>query len=451
MESLPHAFKDQIQHQLHGEFPAFIDALQTLSPTSIRLHPKKDNNRSIQVPVPWTAFGAYLDERPVFTLDPKFHGGSYYVQEASSMFLEQAIKQSVDLTQSLKVLDLCAAPGGKSTHLLSLLNDRSLLVSNEVIRSRASILSENIQKWGYPNCLITNNDPKDFSTLAGFFDVIVVDAPCSGEGLFRKDPQAVNQWSTENVTLCAARQKRILHDVWPALKEDGVLIYCTCTYNEKENEENLIALKNKHHVEFIDLMPSPSWNIQTIEKDNIIGYRFFPHHIKGEGFFLSAFRKKETADSMHGKIKSKLTTPTKKITERLRDYITDSAAYNFFQHNDLTFLLPENHVSNIETLLQNLRFIYGGTNLATVKHDKLIPEHALALSTALNRSAFPCIDVDEKTAIQYLRREAISLPDSAIGFSLLTFQDIPIGWANVLQNRVNNMYPQEWRIRMAVS
>ena len=175
-------------------------------------------------------------QRPSFTFDPLFHAGTYYVQEASSMFLEQALKQSVDLSQPLRVLDLCAAPGGKSTLLQSLLNKESLLVSNDVIKSRAAILEENIVKWGAANVVVTNNDPAHFARLENYFDAIVIDAPCSGSGLFRRDPEAINEWSENNVQLCSQRQQRIVADVWPALKQNGILIYSTCSYSAEEDE-----------------------------------------------------------------------------------------------------------------------------------------------------------------------------------------------------------------------
>jgi 16S rRNA C967 or C1407 C5-methylase (RsmB/RsmF family)/NOL1/NOP2/fmu family ribosome biogenesis protein len=449
MDSLPQAFQQQIERQLKGDFQKFSEALKEVSPTSIRHNPFKTAETACDSPVPWAKAGCYLKERPVFTLDPLFHAGKYYVQEASSMFLEQAIKKTTDADVRLKVLDLCAAPGGKSTHLLSLINRESLLVSNEVIRPRASVLSENIQKWGYPNCLVTNNDPEDFSSLSGFFDLIVLDAPCSGEGLFRKDPQAMNQWSPENVALCTARQKRILHDAWPALKEDGILIYCTCTYNEAENENNLLALSENYELEFIDLSPDPSWNIETVSKRNVIGYRFFPQRLRGEGFFISAMRKKGSSGIFTAKKRSRLVAAPKKFTDTLNSWIINPEAFRLFQHNDLIFTMPDKNIADIEMLLQHLKFVYGGTNLATAKHDKLIPEHALAVSTILNREAFHVVDVDEKTAIQYLRRETIVLNENTKGFALLTFEQTPIGWVNLLQNRVNNLYPQEWRIRMA--
>src|SRR6185295_2766131 len=224
--------------------------------TSIRVNPLKmpvassewsvgdTHDSPLTTHVPWSQYGYYLSQRPSFTFDPLFHAGCYYVQEASSMFLEQALKQTVDLSRSLKVLDLAAAPGGKSTHIQSLISKDSLLVSNEVIRSRSNILKDNIIKWGGDNVVVTNNDPKQFGKLENYFDGIVVDAPCSGSGLFRRDEQAIGEWSENNVQLCSQRQQRILADVWPALKKEGVLIYSTCSYSKEEDEEIVGWMKN---------------------------------------------------------------------------------------------------------------------------------------------------------------------------------------------------------------
>jgi 16S rRNA C967 or C1407 C5-methylase (RsmB/RsmF family) len=237
-------------------------------------------------PVPWSLYGSYLERRPSFTFDPLFHAGCYYVQEASSMFLEQALRQTTDLAQPLNVLDLCAAPGGKTTHLQSLLSEDSLLVSNEVIRSRAAVLKQNCVKWGTQNVVITNNDPQHFNRLEGFFDVVVVDAPCSGSGLFRRDEEAIEEWSPDNVQLCCGRQKRILADVFPALKEGGVLIYSTCSYSKEENEAIADWLATELQMENLTLQTEKDWHIveTTADKTNAKGYRFFPDKVKGEGF-----------------------------------------------------------------------------------------------------------------------------------------------------------------------
>jgi 16S rRNA C967 or C1407 C5-methylase (RsmB/RsmF family)/NOL1/NOP2/fmu family ribosome biogenesis protein len=445
----PNAFAESMERKLANDWPAFVDSHNQPSPVSVRVNPRKISDALSDNRIPWTSSGFYLRERPVFTLDPLFHAGAYYVQEASSMFLEQALKQNTDLTADLRVLDLSAAPGGKSTHLLSLLNENALLVANEVIRSRASILLENIQKWGHPNCLVTNNDPQDFSNLTGFFDVIVVDAPCSGEGMFRKDPTSMKEWSPENVQLCSARQRRILEDVWPALKENGVLIYSTCTYNDLENEQNLVSFSLNHKIDFEKIKLDPAWNVEESSSGLVLGYRFFPNKVKGEGFFLSVIRKREGEDSAKKKFKAILQPAARNKISSVENWIkSPSIEFEFFQHNQLIYALPSTLSADINHLLNHLRFIYTGTNIAEVKHDKFIPEHALALSVNLNKTQFNRIEVDKHTAIQYLRRESLKLPGEQPGYALLQHSSVPIGWVNVLPNRANNLYPSDWRIRM---
>ncbi|HEY9009221.1 MAG TPA: rRNA methyltransferase [Ohtaekwangia sp.] len=449
---LPASFAHKMQRQLGNAFPDFVNSLSQPAPVSIRLNPWKKNRYTQLASIPWASQGRYLAERPVFTLDPFFHAGSYYVQEASSMFLEQALRQCVDLHKPLHVLDLCAAPGGKSTHMISLLNNESLLVTNEVIRSRAAILAENIQKWGCHNVAVTNNDPEDFQRLPGFFDVIVVDAPCSGEGLFRKDPEAMREWSDDNVVLCSRRQRRILSDIWPSLKENGILVYSTCTYNPEENEENLAWLKQEHDVEFLKLRLDPLWgNIVEAEQGGIVGYHFYPHLVQGEGFFISVIRKNESSDMMRIKnSKAGFQSPIKKIQEQVQSWIVDPDALAFIQRDDLVQFLPADKVAEIELLSKNLRLIMAGTFVATVKNNKIIPEHALALSTQLNREAFPSLALNPDDALHYLRRETLQIPTSHTGFTLMCHEDIPLGWGNVLPNRINNLYPAEWRIRMSL-
>jgi 16S rRNA C967 or C1407 C5-methylase (RsmB/RsmF family)/NOL1/NOP2/fmu family ribosome biogenesis protein len=448
MGELPREFKDFIQRKLGNAFQQFEDALEKQSPTSIRMNPRKNYLSEGLENVPWTNYGRYLPSRPIFTLDPYLHAGVYYVQEASSMFLEQAFLQHVDLNQELNVLDLSAAPGGKSTHILSLINDRSLLISNEVIRSRATILDENIRKWGYCNVMVTNNDPKDFEALEGFFDVVVVDAPCSGEGLFRKDPEAMKEWSPQNVELCASRQRRIVSDVWPALKEGGIFIYCTCTYNENENEDNLHWFGQQKGIEFLKIKTQPEWNVDEVVKNNVVGYQFLPHKVKGEGFFISAMRKTESQETARIKSKKSFEQPTKKITEGLNPWLLRPEEKTFIQHNDSVLFFPKNKISEAQFVRQNLNLVSMGTLTATVKHEKLIPEHSLALSIDLNKEHFTIIDVGRDDAIRYLRKDPLLLEGYNRGFALICFEKIPLGWVNVLENRINNLYPSEWRIKM---
>jgi 16S rRNA C967 or C1407 C5-methylase (RsmB/RsmF family) len=291
--NLPEPFIRSLQHVKGFNEEAFKAVLASgtqitsvrLNPQKFKIHPADDGTKfKIDSDVPWSSNGYYLTERPSFTLDPLFHAGAYYVQEASSMFLEEALKQTVDLTQPLKILDLCAAPGGKSTLIQSVISADSLLVSNEVIKARVNILSENIIKWGAANVIVTNNDPKDFQRVQNYFDVVVVDAPCSGSGLFRKDANAVNEWSENNVALCAQRQQRILGDIFPSLKQGGVLIYSTCSYSQQEDEEIADWLAAELKVESVKLnLPAgqagveQGWGIvETVsERSGSFGYRFY--------------------------------------------------------------------------------------------------------------------------------------------------------------------------------
>ncbi len=449
-ETLPQEFIDRMKIQLGSAFPDFLNSLQAPSPVSIRLNPHKKNVMQGEQ-IPWCTTGRYLETRPSFTLDPTFHGGAYYVQEASSMFLEQVVTQTTDLTKPLRVLDACAAPGGKSTHLLSLLSEGSLLVSNEVIRSRANILSENIQKWGNTNVIVTNNDPANFSSLAGYFDIILIDAPCSGEGLFRKDASAATEWSGKNVELCSLRQRRIVADLWPALKEDGLLIYSTCTYNEKENEENLnwISKGFSSTAETINL--NPDWGVEPIEQNEIKGYRFFPHRVKGEGFFISAIRKKEPTPKLRTHSKKKDAEPlNKKSTAILNEWIANPQGSIFYQWKDLIYAVPESLHEEMEFLRATLHVIHIGTPVATQKHAKFIPEQALALATKIAKGRFLKIDLNLEDALKYLRKDQLDIQHSAKGYALMSYEDVPLGWANMLGNRLNNMYPTPWRIRMQI-
>src|ERR1700757_2132543 len=296
---IPVQIINQLKENFSVDIPAFEESHTQTVPVSVRLNPLKPAcSFTFDKQVPWANNAFYLSERPIFTNDPLFHAGCYYVQEASSMFVEQALKQSTELSKQLFVLDACAAPGGKSTLLASLLNKESLLVSNEVISTRVLSLVHNMAKWGTANSVISNNDPKDFSRLPDFFDVMVVDAPCSGSGLFRKQEDAIEHWSAENVNHCSLRQQRILHDLLPSLKQGGVLIYSTCSYSKEENENICDHLCKEFSLESAQLKISGDWGIVETRSDahKAFGYRFFPHLARGEGFFLACFRKKSNND-----------------------------------------------------------------------------------------------------------------------------------------------------------
>jgi 16S rRNA C967 or C1407 C5-methylase (RsmB/RsmF family) len=294
--NLPADFIYSVRAQLGGETEPFLAALAQDAPVSIRLNPFKRQRNPLTFlhpaeRVPWSGQGYYLDERPSFTFDPLFHAGCYYVQEASSMFIEHVVRKLV--SEPVTCLDLCAAPGGKSVGLLSALPAGSLLVSNEVVRQRATVLSETLIKFGHPNTVVTQNSAKDFAAFPGLFDLILVDAPCSGEGMFRKDEVAVQEWSPQNVKMCAARQKDILSDVWPALKPGGLLVYSTCTYNSEENEENARWTANQLGALFTRVAVDADWNITPSRDGAAGGYHFYPHKIKGEGLFVTVLQKQD--------------------------------------------------------------------------------------------------------------------------------------------------------------
>jgi 16S rRNA C967 or C1407 C5-methylase (RsmB/RsmF family)/NOL1/NOP2/fmu family ribosome biogenesis protein len=412
--------------------------------TSVRINPSKPVGQSkiqhLKSAIPWTSSGYYLESRPSFTFDPFFHAGCYYVQEASSMFLEQALRQTLDLSKALKVLDLSAAPGGKSTHIQSLISKDSLLVSNEVIKSRANILKDNIIKWGCSNVMVTSNDPKDFSRLTGFFDAIIVDAPCSGSGLFRRDPEAISEWSLNNVSLCSQRQQRILADVWPALKQGGILIYSTCSYSQEEDEDIVNWLIKELPIASCSLSIDNSWGI--IESSG--GYRFWPDKIKGEGFFIACFRKTGEEDEISIKGKNKLEAINRKEMDILGHWVNREET-DFFKHENTVYAWPAALVNSFSFLLNQLRVIYSGTIIGELLRDKLVPGHALAMSRLLNHSIENSA-LDYDNAIRYLQRKDIIQPIESKGWQTVTYEGQILGWINRLLNRINNYYPRELRI-----
>jgi 16S rRNA (cytosine1407-C5)-methyltransferase len=458
------------------EYDKLAAAIQQEPPVSIRLN--KLRMDSPLLPVPWASEGFYLDERLTFTFDPLFHAGCYYVQEASSMFVEQVLRQYV--TEPVVMLDLCAAPGGKSTHARSVLPEGSLLVANEVIRNRSQILAENLTKWGHPDVVVTNNDPADFSSLLSFFDVILTDVPCSGEGMFRKDPVAVEEWSPENVEICWQRQRRIIADIWPSLKPGGILIYSTCTYNTKEDEENVHWIQQEFGAEPLALEIREDWNITGNllykESDNskAVGnseqkapvYHFFPHKTKGEGFFLAALRKPETEeDTMPAFSSSKNkaakkkdkkggATPSPVSKEHLniaKNWLNEEKLPGYIVSAEGTKIqaFPQQYVDELAAMKQSLKIVSAGVGIGEVKGKDLIPDHALSMSSVLLRQGvFATEDITYEQAIAYLRKEAIALPATAPrGYILLTYRNIPLGFVKNIGNRANNLYPQEWRIR----
>jgi 16S rRNA C967 or C1407 C5-methylase (RsmB/RsmF family)/NOL1/NOP2/fmu family ribosome biogenesis protein len=419
--------------------------------TAIRYNPLKPataTTHNSEQRVPWSSTGYYLQERPFFTFDPHLHAGVYYVQEASSMFIEQALRQTVSLDQPLKVLDLCAAPGGKSTLLQSLISHDSLLVSNDVIRSRANILEENLTKWGAANVVVTNNDPKDFSRLVNFFDVILVDAPCSGSGLFRRDPEAISEWSEQNVALCSQRQQRILADIYPCLKKDGVIIYSTCSYSPQEDEEICDWLTEEFKMTNMPLLLDSDWGIvpSLSPIHQAQGYRFYPDKVKGEGFFLSCFKKTEgNDDQVRVPRKTALQRLTKEENAIVLPWLDGGESLSLWKTGDLIIAVPASLSEYLMVLAANLYIRKAGVAIGKVAGRDLVPDHSLALSTIINKSIVG-ISLKLQEALQYLRKEEVKTDGSVKGWALVLYDGVKLGWVKVLSNRTNNYYPKDWRI-----
>ena len=458
---LPSDFISSIQPLLRENTEAFLSSFSEEVPVSVRLNPFKNKRNPLSFStetekVKWSDVGYYLQKRPSFTFDPLFHAGYYYVQEAASMFIEHIARQLID--EPVRVLDLCAAPGGKSVTLLSALPEGSLLVSNEIIRQRANVLAETMTKFGNPNVIVTNNAPKDFANFPQFFDVILVDAPCSGEGMFRKDEIAIQEWSPANVQMCAVRQREILRDAWAALKPNGLFIYSTCTYNLTENEENARWIANELGAEFVSVKTEIEWGISPAFDDATVAYRFFSYKTKGEGLFVTVLRKTARHCGLDPIAeRSRSTQPPKTKRLRVKPAMTNNAdlclllknpeTFDFIEENNRLFAFPKTHSEIFFSFREQFKTITAGIEIGERKGKDFIPSHSLAMSTELCENAFPKHEISYEQAIVYLRKETVVLANAPKGFVLLTFKNEPIGFVKNLGNRANNLYPQEWRIR----
>ena len=423
-KKLPLSFVTYIR-ELFGDnlYQIFLKGLQETAPVSIRLNPFKLSEGTNRInpelnplPIPWCKEGFWLGMRPNFTFDPLLHAGVYYVQEASSMFLSHVLLHCVK--EPVMALDLCAAPGGKTTCACTSLPSDSLLFSNEPIGKRAQILVENVQKFGHENVVVTNNYPRDYKMSKLLFDVIIADVPCSGEGMFRKAPQTIEEWSPQNVENCWQLQRSIIADIWDNLKPGGILIYSTCTFNAHEDEENIAWILNEYDAELLSVPIDDAWNITGSLIENPLKdgrdfpvYRFIPGRTCGEGIFMAILRKKGETNCKN--IKSSINVD-KAISEARR----------------------------------HLRILSYGVKESVQKGKNIIPDHTLALTFSADKSAYLSVDVDYQTAIAYLRHEAVVLSsDVPCGIVILTYKGHPIGFAKNLGNRANNLYPQEWRIK----
>lgn len=438
--ALPPAFRQRMERQLGGEWPSLERALNAPTPTSVRYNPAKLKDHP-GTPVPWCATGRYLSERPIFTLDPLLHAGAIYVQEAASMLLEQAVLASGAMDRPLTALDLCAAPGGKTTHLRSLLHPEALLVANEMVAQRRPVLCENVWKWGLPNVVVTGSPAEDFAALPGFFDLVLVDAPCSGEGMFRKDAFARAQWTSGLVEQCARMQREILAHAWTCLAPGGTLIYSTCTWSPDEDEAQLQPLLRAGAVP-LPLPIDPAWGPVAVDGSTGAAWRAYPHRVQGEGFFLAALRKPGERPSAPPARRHAPTSlpPGAAAWSRVHELHLTTV-------NDTGHVVHGHHAERLRELSTAVQVVAPGTPMTVIKGGTVRPHPAWALSMDMDPSAFRQVDVDKAQALAYLRGETLRSAD-AHGTALLMHAGMPIGWLHGAGNRWNNPWPHPWRIRM---
>jgi len=446
-------FLQSIEHCQGFDKEAFIEAHHQTPVVSIRINQSKTLEQSVVldddnllVKVPWCDEAYVLKDRPSFTLDPLFHAGAYYVQEASSMFLQYVAKELFQEGHGYKALDLCAAPGGKST-LMAGMHQFGMVISNEIIQSRVAVLQENIIKWGQMKVLVSNNDPADFKNLPGYFDFVMVDAPCSGSGLFRKDDKAMNEWNPELVDFCVARQKRILLSAIETVAVGGYLFYSTCSFSEEENEDNLDFLIDTGLFESVDLLIDPSWNIisSSSKKHGARGYRFYPDKILGEGFFCSVLKK--VSSSSNNRVVYPQSVKTLPLYAQLKDWVNDAETLHYFQKADDIFAFDSEFLPDLNLISTVLKLRKSGLRLGEIIREEFVPNHELAMST-LQSNQIPSIQLDLKTSLQYLRRETIETTVAQKGWSLVQYKGISLGWIKQVQGKAKNHYPLNWRILM---
>lgn len=440
MKIFPETFIQKIQTLLPNEAEDFLKSQQTAPPISLRLHPLKSTPLLFEdaTKVDWCHLGRYLKERPIFTYDPHFHAGAYYVQEAGSMLLEKLLLPFFEQNKNLVVLDLCAAPGGKSTHLLSMMHEEGILVSNELIPTRNKILRQNIAKWGFSNCIVTQNKAEDFSKSKIQFDVIVVDAPCSGEGLFRKDEHAISEWSLDQVNVCSSRQSQILNNILPTLKPGGLLLYSTCTYEASENDLQIEKLILEHGMQV--RTPAPPQGIVSTKH----GWQAFPHKVKSEGFYCCLLQKNGEREENNFSIQKN--TSKKSNVPNLSEWTTMNNVFNYVTHQDFIYA-NTNGIQEIAQKLSSSCYIRtSGILMGEIKGKDFIPSAELSLSNSIHPE-IPSVQLNLDEAIQYLCGDPIQSKSENIGWHLVKYEHSILGWAKKIANRWNNYYPKEWRIQ----
>ncbi|MDE6561677.1 MAG: RsmB/NOP family class I SAM-dependent RNA methyltransferase [Muribaculaceae bacterium] len=452
---LPEGFKALMQAEL-GEKSAEIlfSALCGEPETSLRINVRKRAAEPLypdMTPVAWCGSGYYLSERPSFTSNPLLHAGVFYVQDAASMIYETIVKSISDDTP-IAVCDLCAAPGGKTTAILNALPEGSVMLANEFTSSRASILKENLCKYGYPDVIVTNTDTSRLSALDKCFDIVAVDAPCSGEGMMRKDEAARSQWSEGLIRQCSRLQREILENAVAMVAPGGYLIYSTCTFNTSEDEDNAIWIADTFGLEPVDTGLAGKYGIQGEVKGKMPCLRFMPGFTRGEGLFVAVFRKPNDASGTHKlpKIIKKGKKGGKDKTDPRLKAIAKSwieGDFDIISHEGRLLALTPATAALLGALPKGVRIMSAGVEIGEIKGNDLIPAHSLAMSTAM-ADPFPKIELPLQDALRYLSKEGITLAASTPrGYITATYLGFPLGFLKNLGNRANNLYPSEWKIR----
>lgn len=446
--NLEPAFVAQMEQLLGKEANIFFKALETEIPVSVRLNSFGVTEFEELEKVKWCNKAYYLKERPAYVWDPLFHAGVYYPQEASSMFLDHVLRQII-VDKDITVLDLCAAPGGKSTLISNFLKGKGVLVANEVIRQRAQILKENVQKWGHYNTMVTSADAAVWSKKQDLFDVIVVDAPCSGEGMFRKDQVAIDEWSTDNVLLCASRQRRILADIWETLKPGGYLIYSTCTYNLKENEENVQWAVDELGAESIAIDLNEAWGVTNSLISGVNAYRFMPHKTTGEGFFMSVLQKGGEYIELTPR-KSKKQNKKARIPQDIMALVSGATTEDIFESKIGYSCFPLKYSALRNEVESIIKPLLVGCDVASEKGKNIIPDEKLIFSSVYKRGSLPEIEISIEDALKLQSKQTIVLEKAPKGWVVCTVKDQPVALVKNLGNRINNYFPSGWRIRLAM-
>ena len=426
-----------------GRYPLFDglpDVLMNTAPdVSLRVNPGKGVSVAAGMQrVPWCADGFYLPQRLPFTFDPALHQGLYYVQDASSMAISHIAKTLSADGRPLRWLDICAAPGGKTTAALSALPQGSVVIANEYDPRRAAALAENLERWGYGRTAVTVGDTKAYRRLEGFFDVVAVDAPCSGEGMMRKEPQAVRQWSPSLVEQCAGLQLQIADNAWQALRPGGYLIYSTCTFNVEENERNVARMIERYNALSIDVGLAAFPAVAGAVEGTACCARFIPGRVRGEGLFVAVLQKpgESRAQSCRRSFTKTVASPGKWLPE---NYVYTDIAGSLHA-------VPDDAAAVLATVAKHTKCISLGIEAGVIKGRDVVPSYALAHAKDLNTDAFHRAEVDYQTAVGYLRGEPVVLADSPRGIILLTFRGRPLAFAKNIGNRANNLVPASRRI-----